>query len=77
MMKYKTINTLAIKEAIEIAGGANKLALKIQASYQTILNWKNARGSISPYNCLKIEQATDGKVKAKDILPDYPWDDLK
>lgn len=70
-------NLEAIKKAIEIAGGANNLALKIGVSYQTILTWKNARSSISIGNCAKIEKATEGKIKKEDILPDYPWEDFK
>lgn len=70
-------NVEAIKKAIEIAGGANKLAAKIGVSYQTILTWKNARSSLSLANCLKIEKATEGKVKAEDILPDYDWNSIR
>lgn len=70
-------NVEAIKNAIEVAGGANNLALKIGVSYQTILTWKNARSSISIGNCAKIEKAMEGKVKKEDILPDYPWEDFK
>lgn len=66
-------NVEAIKKAISIAGGANALALKIGVSYQTILTWKNARSSISPFNCQKIEQVTNGQVSRQEILPDHPW----
>ena len=58
-------NVASINKAIEIIGGAEKLARKIESSYQTVLN------------CVKIERATEGQVTRNDILPNYPWDDLK
>ena len=67
----------AIEKAIVIAGGAEKLARKIETSYQTVLNWKNAFSVPSVLNCVKIEKLTDREVKREDILPDFPWDDLK
>ncbi|RZI45478.1 transcriptional regulator [Candidatus Finniella inopinata] len=66
-----------IQKAIDLVGGATALAKKLNVSYHTVLTWKNGRSSVSTTNCQKIEKATDGKVKAKDILPDYPWDELK
>lgn len=66
-----------ILEAIQIIGSATALSKKINVSYHTVLTWKNGRSSISPTNCQKIEKATDGQVKREDILPDYPWDELR
>lgn len=73
----KKHNVQAILEAIKIAGGVKELSHKLNTSYQSILDWKNERKTPTALNCLKIEKATEGKVKAKDILPSYPWDDLK
>lgn len=70
-------NQESIQKAIDLVGGATALAKKINVSYHTVLTWKNGRSSVSTTNCQKIEKATDGKVTAKDILPDYPWDELK
>ena len=70
-------NVLSIVKAIEVIGGAEKLARKLETSYQTVLNWKNGFSVPSVLNCSKIEKATNGKVNRKDILPDYTWDDLK
>jgi len=70
-------NVASINKAIEIIGGAEKLARKIESSYQTVLNWKNGFAVPSVLNCVKIERATESKVTRNDILPDYPWDDLK
>ena len=63
----------ALERAIQEAGSMQNLASKVGVSYQTILNWKSTRSSISPQNCVRIEEATAGKVTRKDILPDYPW----
>jgi DNA-binding transcriptional regulator YdaS (Cro superfamily) len=64
----------AILKAIEVAGGAKELAIKLGVSYQSILDWKNLRRVPSHLNCLKIEKATEGVVNRKNILPDYPWE---
>jgi len=77
MSTDKKHNVQAILDAINIAGGAKELSHKINTSYQSILDWKNARKTPTALNCLKIEKATEGKIKAKDILPNYPWDELK
>lgn len=70
-------NYEAIKKAIGIAGNATELAKKMNVSYHTVLTWKNGRSSISTTNCQKIEKVTEGIIKKEDILPDYPWDELK
>ena len=76
MYKIKS-NIEALKKAIEEAGGMQELAKKIGVSYQTILNWKSERSSISPVNCVRIEEATHGKVSRKEILPGYSWEEMK
>lgn len=67
----------AIIKATEILGGKKKLAKDIGVSYKTILDWVSGRSGITITNALKIEKATEGKVTAKEILPDFPWEDLK
>ena len=66
-------NQEALKKAIEIAGGMQPLATKIEVSYQSILNWKSGRTNISPLTCMKIEEALNKAVKKEELLPDYPW----
>jgi len=70
-------NSELIVKAIEIAGGVQPLARKIGVSYQTILNWKKQRFFPSHINCMRIEQATEGKIKREDLLPNYPWESLR
>lgn len=74
--KLRKSNVIEIKKAIELAGGARELAVKLGVSYQSVLDWKNERSNINFLNCIKIEKLTEGKIKARDILPDYPWDDI-
>lgn len=75
--KDDRFDVLSIEKAIEIIGGAEKLARKLEVSYQTVLNWKNGFTVPTSLNCVKIEKATEGKVKKENILPDYPWEDFK
>ena len=76
MARYTT-NFEKLKEAIDCVGGVGELAAQARISYQSIIDWRRGIKSPSQESCQKIEKATGGKVKAKDILPDYPWDDLK
>lgn len=82
MMKKKTTkgdrySIPSIEKAIEIIGGAEKLARKLEVSYKTVLNWKNGFAVPNSLNCVKIEKVTIGIVKREDILPNYPWDELR
>lgn len=75
--KSERYNVLSIEKAIEAIGGAEKLARKLEVSYQTVLNWKNGFAVPNPLNCVRIEKITGGAVKREDILPDYPWQELR
>ena len=70
-------NLEILKKAIEIAGGLTQLSIKANVSYQTVLDWKHGRRVPTPTNCQKIEKATNRAIKAEEILPDYPWDELR
>ncbi len=69
-------NTDQIKRAIEYAGTILKLAIMIKCEPTLISKWKNGKLNPSPINCLRIEKATKGLVRAKDILPDYDWENV-
>jgi|GEM_PF-1846890 len=70
-------NILSIEKAIEVIGGAEKLARKLEVSYQTVLNWKHGFTAPNSLNCVRIEKVTDGIVKREDILSNYPWNELR
>jgi DNA-binding transcriptional regulator YdaS (Cro superfamily) len=71
------LNLEKLKEAINVAGGVGALSSKSKISYQSIIDWRGGKKSPSHVSCKKIEKATEGAVKAEDILPDYPWEELK
>ena len=73
----KKFNTDAIKAAVAHFGSRVEFADAINISYQTTSEWVKGRKTPSLDNCIRIERATGGLVRAKDILPDYPWDELK
>jgi DNA-binding transcriptional regulator YdaS (Cro superfamily) len=75
--KSDRYNVTSIAKAIETIGGAEKLARKLEVSYQAVLNWKNGFAVPNPLNCVRIEKLTGGVVKREDILPDYPWNELR
>ncbi len=66
-----------LQNAISIAGNITQLATKINADCQNILDWGNGKEALNPLHAMKIEKATGGKIKARDLLPDYHWDDLE
>ena len=76
-MSKDRFNVEAIIKAIEIAGGMTKLCSKAHIGYQSLLDWKSGRKAPSSSSCLKIEKATNGEVKAEDILPDFPWHTMR
>jgi DNA-binding transcriptional regulator YdaS (Cro superfamily) len=75
--KSDQYNTGAIQKAVDIIGGGEKLARLLGTSYTTVLNWKNGWHVPTPINCMLIEKATGGRVKREDILPNYPWEELR
>jgi len=66
-----------IKEAIEILGGRYRLAVAIGVSHKSVSDWVLGYTTPSTQNCLKIQKATNGKVKAKEILLDINWDEFE
>jgi len=73
----KKFNIEAIQKAVEHFGTRVAFAEALNISYQTTSEWVKGRKTPSIDNCIRIERATEGKVKAKDILPDYPLEELK
>lgn len=59
-----------IREAIKCLGSQQELAKVCGVSQNAISKWVNG-SRVSLENALKIEQATDSKVKAEDINPSF------
>lgn len=76
MSRQEDIKEL-VKQAIDIIGSITLFANKTNVSYKTALDWKHGRRTPSALNAMKIENVTEGKIKAKEILPGYPWEDLE
>jgi DNA-binding transcriptional regulator YdaS (Cro superfamily) len=70
-------NVTSIEKAIKLIGSAGKLSRKLDVSYQAVLSWKNGFAVPNAINCIRIEKVTKDAVKREDILPDYPWDELR
>lgn len=66
-----------VEEAIKIAGSMTNLSKKMKVNYQSISDWKTGKKAPNAANARKMENATEGKIKAIDILPNYNWDDLE
>ena len=75
--KAERYNVEAVKKAIDVVGSASKLARDVDVTYQTVIFWKNGKVVPNPLNCAKIERITNGIVKREDILPNYPWEELR
>lgn len=56
-----------IQRAIDIAGSQKKLADLCEASQPTVWRWLHGGGIDSKY-VMRIVHATDGKIKAEEIL---------
>ncbi len=74
MPPKKKYNVEKVKKAVEIIGSISRLAGIIEVSQTTLYKWTWGTATPDPINCLKIQKATGGKIKARDILPDYEWD---
>jgi len=70
----RPFNPEEIKKAVDILGSRNTLANAINVSYQTVSDWINGKKTPSLENCMKVERATNGKIKARAILPPSSYD---
>ena len=61
-------NLNALDKAISLFKNASELSRKIGVSRQSIHSWKTGRAWISCHNAFLVEKATDGKVKAIDLI---------
>lgn len=73
-MAKENFNNDEVKRAAEIMGAATKLARSIDVGELSVYRWIHGQSIPEPLSCLKIEKATGGKVKARDIRPDFDFD---
>ena len=60
----------AIKLAIEICGGASRLAEILRVTPGAVSQWANGTRPVPPTRCRAIEAATDGRVTCEELRPD-------
>jgi DNA-binding transcriptional regulator YdaS (Cro superfamily) len=77
MNKNNNYNVDAIEKAIELLGGAEKLARKLEVSYTTVFKWRKGQSVPSLLKCIDIEIVTENQVKREEILPNFPWEKLE
>lgn len=61
-----------IKQAIDILGSQQKLAEACGVSQNAVHKWLLKGMRVSLENALKIEQATNGKIKAETFDDNFP-----
>ena len=74
MTRDVNFNKEKIREAADILKSPAKLARSIDIGVASVYRWIKGSAIPDPINCLKIEKATGGKVKARDIRPDFDFD---
>ncbi len=66
----------AIKRAVELAGGAAKVAALFNISRISVYEWVH-KGRIPAERCPALERANDGQVRCEDMRPDVDWSFLR
>lgn len=64
--------SIPIQKAIKVLGNQQALAKACNVSQFSVSKWLYG-GSISLENALRIEKATQGKVKAEEISPKFSY----
>lgn len=64
----------ALARAIELVGGASKLARLLGAPYpSTVTNWMLQKRVVPAERCESIEAITEGAVTCEQLRPDLDW----
>lgn len=63
----------AIFKAIEIAGGAAKLADQLGVTYQAVCFWRDGERKFPAHLAPSLERFTDGQVRCEELRPDVDW----
>lgn len=73
-MSKKPFNSNEIKRAVNIIGAATKLARALDVGELSVYRWIHGKSIPEAISCLKIEKVTNGKVKARNIRPNFDFD---
>jgi DNA-binding transcriptional regulator YdaS (Cro superfamily) len=63
----------ALRRAIEIIGSQAELARRLGVKPQAFTDWLSGTRPLPPLRAAQIEKILEGKVKARELLPDFPW----
>lgn len=70
-MFYHVHMKTKLESAIELCGGQTALAKAIGVQQPHVWNWLNrSHGVVPAEHCIKIEEATGGKISRYDLRPD-------
>lgn len=67
------IELTPLEKAIALCDGQTGLAKRLGVTQGTIWQWINGRRPLPPTRAAEIEQICEGKVTARELLPDFPW----
>jgi DNA-binding transcriptional regulator YdaS (Cro superfamily) len=62
-----------LERAIAICEGQTAMAKRLGVTQGTIWQWLNGRRPIPPARAAEIEFVCDGKVTARELLPNFKW----
>lgn len=63
----------AISKAIDCMGSQEQLAKAVELTQAAISQYVTGNKRPSAEVAIRIEAATDGKVRAEEVRPDVPW----
>lgn len=67
--------TQALTKAIRLGGGISEFARKLGVRYQAVQKWR--RIGVTSERAAEIEILLNGAVSRRDLLPTFPWDEVK
>ena len=71
--KNRMQKNIAMQKAVLLFGGVVKLSEKMNVQQSTISKWLHSKLPVPIKHAVKIEELTNGKIKAKDLRPDLKW----
>ena len=64
---------VAMRKAVLFFGGTLKTAIELKVNQGNVSRWLYSKLPIPIKHAVKIEELTQGKIKAKDLRPDLKW----
>jgi len=64
---------VAMEKAVSFFGGVLKLSEKLNVQQSSVSKWLHSKLPVPIKHAVKIEELTNGEIKAKDLRPDLKW----